>query len=178
MRRLLRPADSGGDLDAARDHAHVPRAERAHVVRERARRAHDGPRPPHERPEEPGRAPRELDVRPPRLQHEGLPGRNPRDGRRQPVRVHDLGVARSPPRRAREREEEEGQEQHEPRPRAQVVRDPVAVGDPEVTEVERRDDTHLDALPAQVLDGVCDERACEVTRRARVRRRQDADLHA
>ncbi len=60
---------------------------------------------------------------------------------------------------------------------AEVVGDPVAVGDPEVAKRLRGDDGHLDTCLAQMLDRVRDEPPGEVTRLARIRRRQDADLH-
>ena len=55
---------------------------------------------------------------------------------------------------------------------------PAAVGDPEVLERRRRDDVDLDAQLAHSSDGVGDEPPRDVVRVARVRRRQDDDLHS
>ena len=135
------------------------------------------PRPPQQRPEEPRRAPRELDVRAPELHHVRLPGLQRRERGRQPVRVDEVGVARGPARGPRIVEEERRQQQRQPRPPAQVPHHAVAVGDPEVAERRGRDDLDLDTLRAHGLDGVADEEAGHVPLVARVRSRQDDDLH-
>ena len=70
----------------------------------------------------------------------GLPVASAASRGRDPVRVHDVGVARRPPRRPRERGQEERHRGDEPGPRAQVLHDPAAEGDAEVAEVGRRDD--------------------------------------
>ena len=93
------------------------------------------------------------------------------------MRVHEVGVARRPARRPGVVEEERRQQQREPRPPAQVPHDAVAVGDPEVRERRGRDDLDLDTLRAHRLDGVADEEAGHVPLVARVRGRQDDDLH-
>ena len=135
------------------------------------------PRPSQQRPEEPRRAARELDVRSPELDDVRLPGRERRERGGKPVRVDEVGVARSPARRPRVVEEERRQQQREPRPPAQVPGDPVAVRDPEVAERRGRDDLDLDALRPHRLDGVADEEAGHVPLVPRVRGRQDDDLH-
>ena len=61
--------------------------------------------------------------------------------------------------------------------RRRLPRDPVAVGDPEVAERRRRDDLDVHALRPHRLDGVADEQTGDVVLVARVRRRQDDDLH-
>ncbi len=91
--------------------------------------------------------------------------------------MHDVGAARRPPRGARVCDEERRQREREPRPRPEVLDDPVAERDPEVPEVRRRDDVDLDARGSEPLDRVRDEHARDVARRARIRRRQDADAH-
>jgi hypothetical protein len=70
-----------------------------------------------------------------------------------------------------------GSEQHAPGARAQVVRDPVAVGDAEVAERRGRDDRHPDARTLELDDGVPHEAPGNVARVARIRRRQDAGSH-
>ena len=96
---------------------------------------------------------------------------------RKPVRVDDVRAARRPARSAREREEEERQRERLPRRGAEVVDDAVPVGDPVVAEARRRDDAHLGPGGPQRLHAVAHERPGDVVRVARVRRRQDTDLH-
>ena len=91
--------------------------------------------------------------------------------------MDDVCVAGRPARRPGEGEEEERQQQRPPPVRAQVVDDPVAVGDPVVSEGGRRDHLHLDAGSTHVLDSVLHEQPGHVTRVARVRRGEDDDLH-
>ena len=107
----------------------------------------------------------------------GFPVASAASAGRQPVRVDEVGVPRRPARRPRVVEEERRQQQREPRPPAQVAGDPVPVGDPEVPERRRRDDLDLDALRPHRLDRVADEEAGHVPLVARVRGRQDDDLH-
>ena len=135
------------------------------------------PRPAQDRPEEPRRAPRDLDIRPPELDDVRLAGRERGEAGREPVRVDEVGIPRSPPRRQCEADEEGRQEQREPRPPAQVADDPVPVRDPEVPERRRRDDLDLHSLRPHRLDRVTDEEPRHVPLVPRVRGRQDDDLH-
>ena len=89
----------------------------------------------------------------------------------------DVGVARGAPRSGRERDEERRQQEGQPRSRAQVLDDAAAVGDPEVAERRRRDDVDLVSRGAKVLDGLGDEAARDIVRRAGIARRQNADPH-
>ena len=82
------------------------------------------------------------------------------------------------PRSARVRGEERRHERELPRRAAQVLGDAAAVGDPEVLERRGRDDVDLDAQLAHPSDGRRDEVPGDVVRVARVRRRQDDDLHS
>ena len=102
VRRVVRLADRLRDLDAARDHAHLARAELARRVGEGLRGDDHEPRAAQDRPDEPRRAPGELDVGAPELDDERLPGRERREPRREPVRVDEVGVPRGSPRRPRE----------------------------------------------------------------------------
>ena len=170
-------ATSGGTSIPLGIDANVSGAERPDVCRESGGGADDDRCPPQERPKEPRQTPGELDVRSPRLQDERLPRGEPRNGRREPVRVDDVCIPRCATRLPREREEKEREEDRPPRLRLEVVGDPVAVGDPEVTERGWRDDVDVDSGPTQVLDRVLDEQPGDVARRARIRRRQDADPH-
>jgi hypothetical protein len=92
--------------------------------------------------------------------------------------VNNVRVAGRAARCARERDEQQRQRERQPRPAAEVAHDAVAGGDAEVPEIRRRDNVDLDASCAQTFDGVGDEAAGRVSRRARIRRRQDDDLHA
>ena len=92
--------------------------------------------------------------------------------------MDEIGVARGTPRRARVRGQEEREGEREPWPPAQVPDDAVPVREPEVAKGRGRDDVDVDARLAQVLDRVADERPGDVVRPARVRRRQDDELHA
>ena len=93
------------------------------------------------------------------------------------MRVDEIGVARRPARRPREVEEERRQQQRQPRPPAQIPGDPVPVRDPVMPERRRRDDLDLDPLRPHSLDRVADEETGHVPLAARVRGRQDDDLH-
>ena len=89
-------ADVVGDPDAARDHADVACAEPAGGGGQLLGRTDDDPCAPHELPRHPACAPRELYVRPPELEDEGLSCRDSGERRRKPVRVHEVGIP--PPR--------------------------------------------------------------------------------
>ena len=82
-------------------------AERARLIREERRSRDDDARAAHERTHERGCTARELDVRPPHLQHVGLARRPRRDRRGDPVRMHQVGVARRTSGCARERRKEQ-----------------------------------------------------------------------
>ena len=112
-----------------RDQHHVGRAEPRPGLRERARRADDGAGAAQDRPREPRHPARELDVGAPELDDERLPGEPGDETAGQPVGVHEVGVARRPPRGAREREQEERQREGEPRAAAEVADDAVPVRD-------------------------------------------------
>ena len=144
VRRLVRCSDLCRDPNAVRDDADVARSERAGVLGERGRGDDDYAGAADEKTRKRSRPPREHDVGAPELKHERLSRRERREHRRQPVRVHDVGVAGGSARRARKPEEEERQGEELPRRRAEVVHDPVAVGDPVVAEVGGRDDAHLE----------------------------------
>ena len=75
--------------------------------------------------------------------------------------VHDVGVARGPRApRGRSAARKSGSASTSHGPRAQVLDDPGAEGDPEVREVGGRDDVDLDARAARsVLDELGDEGA-------------------
>ena len=177
VRWLVGQADILRNVDAARDHAHLARAERSRVGRERIRGTDDDPRAPQNRPKQPRQPLCELDVAPPQLHDERLARRETRESRREPVGVHHVGVTSRTAGGTRKREQEQRQQEHSPLLGAEVVGDPVAVRDPEMAERIRGDDAHLDAFLAQMLDGVSDEAPGEITRLARIRRRQDADFH-
>ena len=92
--------------------------------------------------------------------------------------MDEIGVARGSPRGTRVRGEEERQEQHLPRTPPEVPDDPVPVREPEVPERGGRDDVDVEAGRPQVLDRIANERSRDVVRPARVRRREDDDLHS
>ena len=94
-----------------------------------------------ELPRDPARSPRELDVRSPELEDERLSRLQRGQRRREPVRMDEIGIARSSPRSARVRREEQRHEEHLPRTALQVPDDAVPVGEPEVPERGGRDDT-------------------------------------
>ena len=177
MRRLFRLADRLRNLDAARDHPHVRRAELAGRSREKLRRRDRQLRPAQDRPEEPRRTPRELDVTAPELDHVWLAARERSEPGRQPMRMDEVGIACGSPRGACVAEQKRRQEQHEPGSTTQVSGDPVPVGDAEVPERRRRDDLDLHSLRTHGLDRVTDEEARHVPLVPRVRGRQDDDLH-
>ena len=160
----------------------MTRTSRAPSSRAASASAVDGadhePRPPQNAARERGRAPRQLHVRAPELDDERLAGQRGDGARREPVRVHEVGVARRPPRGAREGGEHRRQEQRLRRARAQVADDAGAVGDPEVAEPGRRDDLDLDPPRAQRLHGVADEVPGRVAGVARVRGGEDGDAQA
>ena len=168
---------ASGRSDAARDHTDLASTEAVRVGRERSRRADHDPRPPQDRAEQPRQPLGELDVRAPESGRRAAYASRGRRGRREPVGVHDIGVACRAPCREREREEKQRQKQDLPRPCPEVVRDPVPVGDPEVPERRGRDDVDVDTGLAQMDDGVLHEPSGDVARVARVRGCQDGNVH-
>ena len=94
------------------------------------------------------------------------------------MRVDEIRVTRSSSRRTRVRREEQRHEEHLPRTALQVPDDAVPVGEPEVPKRGGRDDLDLDSSRTQVLDCVANERSRDVVRPARVRRRENDDLHS
>ncbi len=175
---LVRRPDHFGDRDAARDQAHVDRPERARLLGECGRGADDDPGAAQQPPRERTNVAREGDVRAPELEHDRLARGEGRQGAREPVGVDDVRVAARAARRARERREEERNDEQLPGGAAKVVDDAGPVGDPVVPEGRRRDDADVDALGAERLHPVAHERPCNVVRIARIRRRQDDDLHS
>ena len=178
VRWLVRPPGRRGDRDAARDHADVPRTEVARIARKRGRGADHDPRAPDQPPRERPRVPREGDVGAPELEHDRLARGEGRQGAREPVGVYDVRVAARAPRRAREGREERRKDEQLPGGAAKVVDDAVPVGDPVVPAGRRRHDADVDPRGAECLDPVAHERPCNVVRVARIRRRQDDDLHS
>ncbi len=94
------------------------------------------------------------------------------------MRVHDIGVARCSPSGMRVGGEKEWQEQHLPRTPLEVPDDPVPVREPEVPERGWRDHVDGKAGRPQVLYRIAYERPRDVVRPARVRRRENDDLHS
>ena len=91
--RLRLLADRGRYLDAAADHAHLAGAELARSVGQRGRGAEREGGRTEDPAREPRRPPRDLDVRAPELDDEG-PAETHRDpAEREPVRVHEIGIA-------------------------------------------------------------------------------------
>jgi len=90
--------------------------------------------------------------------------------------VHEVAVAT--PRHPAEVPEERRKKQDEPGAPAHVSEDAVAECKSEVLEVRRRDHLDFDTPRADGLDRVGDEPACRIVGVARIRRRQDEDLHA
>ena len=177
VRRLVGLAHGVRSPHALRDDANVPRPERACIVREGRRGADHDPRAAHEPPcKRPGPR-RKRRVGAPGLEHDRLPRRQRGNHARKPVCVDDVSRACGTTRSARKREEEERERERLPRRGAQVVDDAVPVGDPVVAEARRRDDAHLGPGGPQRLHAVVHERPGDVVRVARVRRRQDTDLH-
>ena len=101
-----------------------------------------------QRTEHPRGSARELDVRPPELQHERLARRQRRQRGRKPMRVHEIDARCGAPRRASEREDEERERECEPRPSFEIAHDAVAVREPEVREGRRRDHSRRARLRA------------------------------
>ncbi len=120
---------------------------------------------------------RQLDVRPPHLEHVRLPRRFGGERRRDPVRVHEVGVSRRRAGGPGVRREECRNERDLPRRSPQVLSDPTAVGDTEVLEGRRGHDVDLDPELAHTAHLRGDEASRDVTLVARVRRREDADMH-
>ena len=143
-------------------------------------RAVDGashqPCAPKHPPRESRSPPRQLDVRARDLDDERLSRRHRNDPRREPVRVDEIRAGRRSPRRAREAGEHQRQREREIRLLSEVPRHSRPVRDPVVTEARGRHDANVDAALADVLHLVGDEEARNISRPARVRRRQDDDL--
>ena len=125
---------AAGSVDPARNDPNLARAEHSGVLCKRLRRAEHEPSAPYEASRRPAHAPRELDVRPPELEDEGLPRPAGRQRRRQPVRMDEVGVAGSATCSPGIRDEEGGNEQRLPGSPPQIPDDAVTVGEPEVTE--------------------------------------------
>ena len=92
--------------------------------------------------------------------------------------MDEIRIARSSPRSARVRREEQRHEEHLPRTALQVPDDAVPVGEPEVPKRGGRDDVDVDSRRPQVLDRIANERSRDVVRPARIRRRENDDLHS
>jgi hypothetical protein len=112
------------------------------------------------------------------MDDEGPPRRQRDRPGREPVRVHEIGIARGSARGAGEAAEHERQREGQIRPAAEVAGDPGAVGDPVVAEPRRRDDVDLEAPLPEPLDLGDEEATGDVARVPRVRGRQDDDLQA
>ena len=176
LRRLRLVPHFGRQLDPAGNHPHIRRTETSRLVRQGRRRRDHEPRPPQHLPRQSRSPPRELDVRSPDLDDERLARRHRHDAGRKPVRVHEIRVRGSPARGPREPGEHQRHREREIRLLAEVAGHTRPVGDPVVPEARRRDDPHVDPSPADVLHLVGDEEAGDISRPARVRRRQDDDL--
>ena len=175
---MARPAPRRrGNRDTRRDDANVSGTELARCLRERLRRAEHDPRPAHQHPRDPARASRELDVRPPELENERLPCLDRRQRRRKPVGVHDVGVARCSPRSMRVRREEQrtGAPSTGAASGFRLCRARTRARSAETTRA--RPPRRRGRRP-QVLDRVAYERPRDVVRPARIRRREDDDLHS
>ena len=94
------------------------------------------------------------------------------------MRVDEIRIARSSPCGTRIRREKQRHEEHLPRTTFQVPDDAVPVREPEVPKRGRRDDIDVDSRRPQVLDRIANERSRDVVRPARVRRRENDDLHS
>ena len=152
-------------------------AERASGLGERRRRRHHEARAGEDGAGEPRNALRELEVGAPDL-HDDRPAEAERQrARRQPVGVDEIRVGRGLARGAPERAEHQRQRERALRPAPEVLDDAVAVGDPVVGEPGWGDDVDGDSALPNSLDRVGDEAARGVAGEARVRRRQDRDLH-
>ena len=176
LRRIRGVGNLHRQFDPARDRPHVRRPQPARLVCERSRRRDHEPRPLQNAPRERWSTTRELDVRPPHLHDERLAGRHRDEARRKPVGMDEIRAHGGPSRSPGEARQHERQRGRQVWPATQVPGDARAVGDPVVPEARGRHDLDLDAARTQVLDLVGDEEAGDVTRPARVRRRQDDDL--
>ena len=134
VRRLLGLAHVSRDADAARDHAHVSRAQTASVVRERRRRTDDDVRRGGRADARADGPAGERDVGPPQLEHQRLPGREGGQ-RRQAASARGRRRRRvRHARAARAKSTRKSGARDPPRRRPKVVDDPVAVGDAVVPE--------------------------------------------
>ena len=147
-------------------------------MREGRRRADHDPGSLQNPTRKPGHAARELDIGPVERDDQRFPGRERDRARGKPVRVHEVRVARRRSRSARKRSQHGRNEERKPRACAEIGDDPRPVRNSEVTEPIRRDDVYVDSALAQALDRVAEKRRGVVAGIARVRRRQDGDLHA
>ena len=172
------PANLGREVDAARHDLDLPGAKPRRLPRQRRRGAYDRLRPSKNGARQGRRSARECNVRPPQLDDERPAGRHRREPRRDPVRVHEVGVARRPPRRPCVGGQKRRDERRAPRPATEIADDPRAVREAEVRERRRRDDLDVRAGRPQPLDRVRHEAARRIRLRARVRRCEDDDLHA
>ena len=176
LRRLRLLAHLGRELDAAGNDPDVLGTETPRVVRQGPRRRGHEPRPPEHPHRQCGCAPRKLDVRPMDLDDERPSRRHRHDRSGEPVRVHEIRVRGGPARGPREASEHQRQREREIRLLPEVSGHSRPVRDPVVPEARRRHDPDVDATLADVLHLVGDEEARNVSRPARVRRRQDDDL--
>ena len=177
VRGLIRRADLERQLERRRHDSHVARTQRARFACEEARRCEDEARPANERADDRRNPPRERNVRPPHLQDVGSPRRPGGDRRRDPVRVHEVRIARSRARSPCKCREECWHESRLPRRGAEVLDHSSSVGDPEVRERRGRHDLDVDPRRPCHAHRRGDEVAGHVGFVPRVRRRQDDDLH-
>jgi hypothetical protein len=171
---------AGGDrqVDAARDHADVARAQLPRVRSERARGADHQASAPEQGTRRARRAPRQLDVRSPQLDDDGLPRRERDAAGGQPVCVDEVGAGRGRPGRSDVGGDERRRQRGEPRPPAEVSDDARPVRQAKVGEVARRHDVDVDAAAAHVLDRVGDEAAGRVAGEAGIRGGENRNLQA
>ena len=153
-------------VDAARNHPHLPGPELPSRVREGVRGHDHEPGAPQHTAREPRRTPRELDIRAPDLNDVRRAGPCRHPARRDPVGVQEISI--HPAGGAHEAREQRGDEQHEPRPAPQIADDPVSVGDPVVTELLRPNDLDLDPARTDVVDRVRNEPAGRIPGEARI----------
>ena len=178
-RWLVRLADRVGNRDPARHDAHLSRAELARGRRERLGRAeHDAGSPQRAFGPPSGHAPASSTSVPHSWRTNGL-------------RVFSAGRAdgsqwawtRSASRAARRAAIEyearnAGTQERLPRASPEVPDDAVPVREPEVPKRGGRDDLDVDAGAPQLLHRLAHEHSSDVVRPARVRRRENDDLHS
>jgi hypothetical protein len=181
LERLGLPADASRDLDPVWDEERVARARGPRRVSESLRDAQHGARAIQHRADEPGSAPEQLEVvqNPARDgavqgEDEGLARQERDEAAGEPVRVHEVGFASSPPKRAHH-----GPEQERRYPGAALDRphDPTAVVvEPEGAEDARVDDLDLEPALTQAPNGVRDEASREIVLVPGIRGGEDRDL--